>query len=83
MPVPPSGTELGREGQNPRASARGASQTATNYHQVAASRAHQSLGYTYAYANGSNQNMGLYNVAVTHTLKETSPGYFVIADGGC
>ncbi|MFI9599977.1 PHB depolymerase family esterase [Streptomyces sp. NPDC052043] len=55
--------------------------TANNYNQVAAGRAHQSLGYTYA--NGSDQNMGLYNVAITHTLKETSPGYFVIADSGC
>ncbi|MFG2263741.1 PHB depolymerase family esterase [Streptomyces sp. NPDC048720] len=52
-----------------------------NYNQVAAGRAHQSLGYVYA--NGSNQNMGLYNVAVTHTLKETSAGYYVIADSGC
>ncbi|MFS4093140.1 PHB depolymerase family esterase [Streptomyces sp. AF1A] len=55
--------------------------TADNYSQVQAGRAHQSGGYTYA--NGSNQNMGLYNVAITHTLKETSPGYFVIADSGC
>ncbi|MCN9242380.1 PHB depolymerase family esterase [Streptomyces sp. RY43-2] len=55
--------------------------TANNYQHVAAGRAHQSIGYTYA--NGSNQNMGLYNVAITHTLKETSPGYFVIADSGC
>ncbi|MER6323215.1 extracellular catalytic domain type 1 short-chain-length polyhydroxyalkanoate depolymerase [Streptomyces coelicoflavus] len=55
--------------------------TATNYHHVTAGRAHHSGGYTYA--NGSNQNMGLYNVFVTHTLKETSPGYFVLADGGC
>ncbi|MEW2306616.1 hypothetical protein AB0958_42885 [Streptomyces sp. NPDC006655] len=29
------------------------------------------------------QNMGLYDVAVTHTLKKTSAGYFVIADSGC
>ncbi|MFJ9541098.1 PHB depolymerase family esterase [Streptomyces sp. NPDC101225] len=55
--------------------------TDNNYNQVVAGRAHQSLGYTYA--NGSNQYMGLYNVAVTHTLKETSAGYFVIADSGC
>lgn len=52
-----------------------------NYQQVQAGRAHQTGGYTYA--NGSAQNMGLYNVAVTHTLKETSPGWFVIADSGC
>ncbi|WEO93467.1 PHB depolymerase family esterase [Streptomyces sp. FXJ1.172] len=55
--------------------------TDNNYNQVVAGRAHQSGGYTYA--DGSDQNMGLYNVAVTHTLKETSPGYFVIADTGC
>ncbi|MFF9315567.1 PHB depolymerase family esterase [Streptomyces sp. NPDC014748] len=55
--------------------------TDNNYNQVKAGRAHQSGGYTYA--NGSNQNMGLYNVAITHTLKETSPAYFVIADSGC
>ncbi|THA78083.1 PHB depolymerase family esterase [Streptomyces sp. A0642] len=55
--------------------------SATNYAHVTAGRAHTSGGY--AYANGSNQNMGLYNVFVTHTLKESPAGYFVIADGGC
>lgn len=55
--------------------------TGTNYAQVAAGRAHTSGGYTYA--NGSNANMGLYNVFVTHTLKESPAGYFVIADTGC
>nr|WP_285557501.1 PHB depolymerase family esterase [Streptomyces hygroscopicus] len=55
--------------------------TDNNYNQVQAGRAHQSGGYTYA--DGSNQAMGLYNVAITHTLKETSPGYFVLADSGC
>ncbi|WP_081967143.1 PHB depolymerase family esterase [Kitasatospora sp. NRRL B-11411] len=55
--------------------------TDNNYNQVAAGRAHQSGGY--AYANGSNQNMGLWNLFVTHTLKETSAGYFVVADSGC
>ncbi|MFJ3779340.1 PHB depolymerase family esterase [Streptomyces sp. NPDC090075] len=55
--------------------------TDNNYNQVRAGRAYQSGGYTYA--DGSAQNMGLYNVAVTHTLKETSSGYFVIADSGC
>ncbi|WP_037863851.1 alpha/beta hydrolase family esterase [Streptomyces sp. NRRL S-340] len=55
--------------------------TADNYDQVKAGRAHQSLGYVYA--DGSDQNMGLYTLAVTHTLKETGPGYFVIADSGC
>ena len=30
------------------------------------------------YANGSNQNMGLWNVFVTTTLKQTAPNYYVI-----
>ena len=55
--------------------------TGSNYAQVAAGRAHQSGGT--AYANGSNQAMGLDNVFYTHTLEETSPGYYVIADAGC
>ena len=55
--------------------------TASNYAQTVAGRAYQSGGYTYA--DGSNQNMGLWNVLVTHTLKETSAGYYVIADSGC
>ncbi|MEW2178194.1 PHB depolymerase family esterase [Streptomyces sp. NPDC005406] len=55
--------------------------SATNYAHVTAGRAHMSGGYVYA--NGSNQNMGLYNVFVTHTLKESPAGYFVIADSGC
>lgn len=55
--------------------------TATNYAQVAAGRAHTAGGYVYA--NGSGANMGLYNVFVTHTLKESPAGYFVIADSGC
>ncbi|MFI1533106.1 extracellular catalytic domain type 1 short-chain-length polyhydroxyalkanoate depolymerase [Streptomyces anandii] len=55
--------------------------TDNNYNQVRAGRAHQSGGY--AYANGSDQNLGLYTIAITHTLKETSPAYYVIADTGC
>lgn len=55
--------------------------TATNYAHVAAGRAHTTGGYVYA--NGSNQNMGLYNVFVTHTLKESPAGHVVIADSGC
>jgi poly(hydroxyalkanoate) depolymerase family esterase len=55
--------------------------TDNNYDQVAAGRAHQTNGT--AYANGSNQNMGLWNTFVTHTLEETSAGYYVIADSGC
>ena len=55
--------------------------TASNYDQVSAGRAHQSGGTTYA--NGSDQDMGLWNTFVTHTLEETSAGYYVIADSGC
>jgi hypothetical protein len=55
--------------------------TANNYNQVAAGRAHQSGGYTYA--NGSDQSMGLYNTFTTHTLEETAIGHYVIADSGC
>ncbi|MER6345144.1 extracellular catalytic domain type 1 short-chain-length polyhydroxyalkanoate depolymerase [Streptomyces sp. NPDC001595] len=55
--------------------------TASNYAHVQAGRATTSGGYTYA--KGSNQNMGLYNTFVTHTLKESPVGYFTVADGAC
>lgn len=50
--------------------------TASNYAHTTAGRAYPSGGYTYA--NGSNQNMGLWNVFVTTTLKQTGPNYYVI-----
>lgn len=50
--------------------------SATNYAHVSAGRATTSGGYTYA--RGSNQNMGLYNVFYTTTLKMTAPNYYVI-----
>ncbi len=50
--------------------------TASNYAHTQAGRAHQSGGY--AYANGSNQKLGLWSVGVSSTLKETAPGYWVI-----
>jgi cytochrome c551/c552 len=50
--------------------------TASNYAHTTVGRAHQSLGQTYA--NGSNQAMGLWNVFVTTTLKQTGPNYYVI-----
>ena len=50
--------------------------TASNYAHTQAGRAHQSGGYTYA--NGSNQNMGLWNTFVTTTLKQTGTNYYVI-----
>ncbi|SCF48016.1 hypothetical protein GA0115257_119622 [Streptomyces sp. LcepLS] len=37
----------------------------------------------YAYTNGGNQNMGLYNVFVTHTLRQTGPDSWELADGAC
>ena len=55
--------------------------TATNYAHTQAGRAYQSLGQTYA--NGSNQAMGLWNVSVTHTLRQTGPNHYVLADGLC
>ena len=36
----------------------------------------QRLGYVYA--DGSQQNMGLYNLYQVTSLEETSPGYYVI-----
>lgn len=50
--------------------------TASNYAHTTAGRATQTGGYTYA--NGSNQNMGLWNTFVTTTLKQTGPNYYVI-----
>ncbi|MFF8878017.1 extracellular catalytic domain type 1 short-chain-length polyhydroxyalkanoate depolymerase [Streptomyces flaveolus] len=55
--------------------------TASNYDHTAAGRAHQSGGHTYA--NGSDEPMGLWNTFTTHTLKQTAPGYYVLADSGC
>lgn len=50
--------------------------TANNYNHVVAGRATTSGGYVYA--KGSNQNMGLYNVFYTTTLKMTGANYYVI-----
>lgn len=50
--------------------------TASNYAHVQAGRATTSGGY--AYAKGSSQNMGLYNVFYTTTLKMTGTNYYVI-----
>ncbi len=48
--------------------------TDNNYNHVAKGRAHVSLGY--ALANGSNQNLGLYNLFVTTTLCKVKEGYY-------
>ncbi|MGW5420025.1 extracellular catalytic domain type 1 short-chain-length polyhydroxyalkanoate depolymerase [Streptomyces sp. NPDC003943] len=55
--------------------------TASNYDHTVAGRAYQSGGSTYA--TGSGQPMGLWNTFTTHTLKQTAPGYYVVADSGC
>ncbi|WP_327583638.1 PHB depolymerase family esterase [Nonomuraea sp. NBC_00507] len=54
---------------------------ASNYAHTTAGRAYQSGGNTYA--NGSNDAMGLWNTFVTHTLRQTGPNYWVLADGQC
>ena len=50
--------------------------TDNNYNNVVKGRAHVTGGY--AVANGSNQNMGLYNVFVTTTLCMIRNGYYQI-----
>jgi poly(3-hydroxybutyrate) depolymerase len=55
--------------------------TADNYTHTTAGRAHQSGGY--AYANGSNDALGLWNTFTVRTLRQTGPGYWVRVDGGC
>jgi hypothetical protein len=50
--------------------------TSSNYAHTTAGRAYALYGYTYA--NGSNQNMGLWNVYTTTTLKKTGTNYYVI-----
>ena len=53
--------------------------TSSNYTHTVQGRAYHSGGYTYA--NGSNQNMGLWNTYTVTTLRQTGPNYYVI--GGC
>ncbi|MES2584459.1 MAG: PHB depolymerase family esterase [Pseudomonadota bacterium] len=50
--------------------------TSSNYAHTTAGRAYQSMGTTYA--NGSNQNMGLWNTFTTTTLKKTGTNYYAI-----
>ena len=57
----------------------GACHTASNYSHTIAGRAYAFYGLTYAY--GSNQFMGLWNIYVTTTLKQTGPNHYVI--GSC
>ncbi|QKX18397.1 PHB depolymerase family esterase [Microbulbifer sp. YPW1] len=53
--------------------------SASNYNHVQAGRA--TTNGSYAYAVGSGDNLGLYNVFVTSTLAETAAGYYV--KGNC
>ena len=50
--------------------------TASNYAHTMAGRAYVAGGYTFAL--GSNQSMGLWNIFVTKTLKQTATNYYVI-----
>ena len=51
--------------------------TDSNYDLTIAGRAYALYGYTYAY--GSNQFMGLWNIYVNSTLKQSSPGSYTVA----
>jgi len=51
----------------------------SNYAHVSEGRAYQQLGYVYAL--GSNELMGLYNIAVYTRLAQTSPSHYII--GNC
>jgi feruloyl esterase len=53
----------------------------SNYQHVQAGRATHRLGYVYAV--GSGQAMGLYNTFTRHTLRQSPPGYYTVADAGC
>ncbi|MFD4594435.1 extracellular catalytic domain type 1 short-chain-length polyhydroxyalkanoate depolymerase [Streptomyces rubiginosohelvolus] len=55
--------------------------TANNYEHVRAGRATTTGGQVYA--KGSGRHLGLYNTFVTHTLKESPAGHYVVADGSC
>jgi poly(hydroxyalkanoate) depolymerase family esterase len=59
----------------------GACVTASNFAHTSAGRAHQAAGH--AFANGSNQDMGLWNTFVVHTLRPTGPNFWILADGQC
>jgi poly(hydroxyalkanoate) depolymerase family esterase len=50
-----------------------------NYWHVEDGRAYQAMGH--AYARGSNQHIGLYNVFAGNVLAEIAPGYYVL--GNC
>lgn len=80
-PTPTSTTSAPSPSPTPTPTPTGTCVTASNYAHTTAGRAYQVGGQTYA--NGSNQSMGLWNTYVTHTLRQTGPNYWVLADGGC
>jgi hypothetical protein len=71
--APASGTTLAASGGGATCT------TASNYAHTLAGRAYVYGGFTFAL--GSNQSMGLWNIFVNNTLKQTSPNYYVI--GNC
>lgn len=52
--------------------------TSSNYAHVTAGRAHYTYTTGHTYANGSNQDMGLYNTYQVTTLKMTGANYYII-----
>ena len=50
--------------------------TASNVDHVSAGRAYALAGF--ARAKGSNENMGLWNIFIESTLKQTAPGHYVL-----
>ena len=69
--APASGTTLAAPGGGT-----GTCTTASNYAHTVAGRAYAYLGF--AYALGSNEGMGWWNVFTTTTLKQTGPNYYVV-----
>ena len=51
--------------------------TDNNYALTVDGLAYALYGYTYAF--GSNELMGLWNIYVNSTLKQTSPGHYAVA----
>lgn len=66
--TPVTGTTLGEQSST--------CHTASNYAHTTAGRAYQSFGY--AYARGSNQRMGLWNVFSMSTLKQIASDHYVV-----
>jgi hypothetical protein len=60
----------------------GACFNTSNYNHVSAGRAHVVTTTGHAAANGSNQDMGLYNTFTTSKLRQTGTNYYVI-DNTC